>query len=134
MSETEPIIFRPRAAGASYNQIAFGSPGRETRPFTTFNRQEIAEILAVYGRKVAAGEWRDYAIDISRDTAVFAVYRRASVFPLYRIEKSPRHARRQGAYSVVTASGLILKRGNDLSRVLKVLEKPVQVVSHSRAP
>jgi hypothetical protein len=87
------------------------------------------EILSVYGRRVAAGEWRDYAIDMGRDKAVFSVFRRASEFPLYRIEKNPRLARRQGAYSVVTATGLILKRGSELKRVLAVLEKSVRVVS-----
>lgn len=72
---------------------------------------------------VAAGEWRDYAIDFLRDQAVFSVFRRTSEAPLYRIEKTPRLARRQGAYSVVAAGGLILKRGPDLARVLAVLEK-----------
>ena len=83
---------------------------------TYFNRQELREILALYGRKVAAGEWRDYAIDFGREKAVFSAFRRASEVPLYRIEKCPKLARRQGAYSVVTATGLILKRGNDLEQ------------------
>jgi hypothetical protein len=82
----------------------------------------------VYGRKVAAGEWRDYALDVGADKAVFAVFRRTSECPLYRIEKCPRLARRQGAYSVVAASGLIMKRGHDLSRVLSVLEASVRLV------
>lgn len=95
-----------------------------------FMRRELNEILAVYGRKVAAGEWRDYALDMGRDKAVFAVFRRTSEYPLYRIEKNPRLARKQGAYSVVTASGVILKRGNDLRRVLAVLDKHLHVVEH----
>ncbi len=82
----------------------------------------MSAILAVYGRKVAAGEWRDYAIDIGRDKAVFSVFRRASEVPLFRIEKAPRLARKQGAYSVMAPAGLILKRGHDLVRVLTVLE------------
>ncbi len=95
----------------------------------TFSRQELTAILDLYGRKVARGLWRDYAIDLSRDKAVFAVYRRASEYPLYRIEKDPRLARRQGAYSVIAAGGLILKRGPDLRRVLAALEDKFEVVS-----
>ncbi|MGZ5890459.1 MAG: DUF2794 domain-containing protein, partial [Hyphomicrobium sp.] len=96
---------------------------------TTFNRQELSAILAVYGRKVAAGEWRDYAIDLGRDTAAFSVFRRASECPLFRIEKTPKLARKQGAYSVVAPAGLILKRGHDLRRVLHVLEDRARLVS-----
>jgi hypothetical protein len=86
-------------------------------------------ILAVYGRKVAAGEWRDYAIDLGRDKAVFSVFRRASEVPLFRIEKSPKLARKQGAYSVLAPAGLILKRGPDLARVLSVLESRPRLVT-----
>ena len=94
----------------------------------TFDRSELREILSLYGRKVAEGEWRDYAIDFSRDKAVFCIYRRSSEMPLYRIEKDPKLARRQGAYAVVAASGMILKRGQELSRVLSVLDRPLKVV------
>ena len=86
-------------------------------------------ILAVYGRKVAAGEWRDYAIDLGRDKAVFSVFRSASEVPLFRIEKSPKLARKQGAYSVLAPAGLILKRGPDLARVLSVLESRPRLVT-----
>ncbi|WP_046479989.1 MULTISPECIES: DUF2794 domain-containing protein [Filomicrobium] len=91
-------------------------------PTTCFNRHELREILAVYGRKVAAGEWRDYAIDMNREKAVFSIFRKASEWPLLRIEKVPKLARKQGAYSVIAATGVILKRGHDLRRVLDVLE------------
>jgi len=84
--------------------------------------------MAVYGRMVAAGEWRDYALDMTRDKAIFSVFRRATEFPLYRIEKNLKLARKQGAYSVVTPTGLILKRGHDLARVLTVLDKSLRVV------
>jgi len=77
---------------------------------------------------VAAGEWRDYAIDAMKDKAVFSVFRRASEAPLYRIEKTPKLARRQGAYSVISATGLILKRGHDLSRVLRSIDKRLRLV------
>lgn len=130
MSESEPIVFSPHGAGlrdAAYCNAASVS-GRQPPAVTAFNRQELMEILAVYGRKVAAGEWRDYALDLGRERAVFSVFRRSSECPLYRIEKSPKLARKQGAYSIVAATGLILKRGNELRRVLAVLEKGVRLV------
>ena len=95
----------------------------------SFNRQELRRILDLYGRMVAEGEWRDYAIDFMPDKAVFSIFRRSSEMPLYRIEKDPKLARKQGAYSVVVSTGLILKRGHALDRVLRVLDKP-QVVSN----
>src|ERR1700681_4659077 len=88
-----------------------------------FDRRELTRILGLSGRKVAAGEWRDYAIDFLRDRAVFSVFRRAAEVPIYRIEKNPKLARRQGAYSVITATGLIMRRGPELDRVLRVLDK-----------
>lgn len=133
MSESDPTILFPRAHAADGNRdAAAGSTfGKHTQSAQTtfFNRRELSEILAVYGRKVASGEWRDYAIDGGRDKAVFSVFRRASEVPLYRIEKHPKLARRQGAYQVVAATGLILKRGNDLHRVLGVLENGVRLVA-----
>jgi len=89
-----------------------------------FNRGELDAILRVYGRKVADGDWRDYAIDQLEDRAVFSIFRRTSEVPLYRVEKIPELARRQGAYRVVAASGAILKRGHELAPVLKVLDRP----------
>src|SRR6202789_3476339 len=80
----------------------------------TFSRPELDRILSLYGRKVAAGEWRDYSIDFLKDRAVFSVFRRASEIPIYRIEKNPKLGRRQGIYSVISATGLILRRGHDL--------------------
>jgi len=94
----------------------------------TFDRRELDQILRIYGRMVAANEWRDYAIDHLSDRAVFSVFRRTSETPLYRIVKDPSLARKQGAYSVVAASGLILKRGQDLSRVLTVFDKTLKLV------
>ena len=95
----------------------------QATPVTSFDRRELNSILRVYGRKVAEGEWRDYAIDFQRDEAVFSIFRRASEMPLFRVVKDMRLARRQGAYSVVAAGGMILKRGPDLDRVLAVLDK-----------
>jgi hypothetical protein len=95
----------------------------------TFSRRELDRILDLYGRKVAAGEWRDYAIDFLKDRAVFSVFRRSSEVPIYRIEKNPRLARRQGAYSVISATGLIVRRGQELDRVLRVLDKSLSLVA-----
>ena len=89
----------------------------------TFNRRELNRILDLYGRMVAAGEWRDYAIDFLKDRAVFSVFRRSSEVPLYRIEKNPKLERRQGAYSVISATGLIVRRGHELERVLRAIDK-----------
>lgn len=126
MSDSEPILFRPRGAPVAPEPAggsSGSSHGRREPSTVAFDRRELSDILAVYGRKVAAGEWRDYAMDFNREAAVFSVYRKASEWPLYRIEKAPKNARKQGAYSVITATGLILKRGHDLKRVLEVLEK-----------
>jgi hypothetical protein len=90
---------------------------------TFFERRELDQLLRLYGRMVAAGEWRDYAIDGLREAAVFSVFRRASEAPLYRIEKRPALARRQGAWAVIGQGGLILKRGHELEQVLRVFDK-----------
>ena len=95
----------------------------------TFERRELDRILRLYGRMVAAGEWRDYAIDFLKDRAVFSVFRRSSEVPIYRIEKNPRLARRQGAFSVVSATGLIVRRGHELDRVLRAIDKSVSLVA-----
>ncbi|CAN5267029.1 DUF2794 domain-containing protein [soil metagenome] len=90
------------------------------RPIS-FDRTELNLILGVYGRKVAEGEWRDYALDFGRDSAIFSVFRRTSEMPLYRIVKDPKLARKQGTYAVVAQGGMILRRGHDLAQVLRVL-------------
>ena len=125
LSETEPIVL-PLARGAGGE--SHGLEGLARREGIAFDRAELSQILNVYGRKVASGEWRDYAIDALRDKAVFSIFRRSSEMPLYRIEKTPKLARRQGVYSVVAATGLILKRGHDLSPVLRALDKGLRVV------
>lgn len=92
-------------------------------PQVSFDRRELSVILGLYGRMVAAGEWRDYGISTLRDYAVFSVFRRTAENPLYRIEKHPKLRNRQGMYSVVGMDGRILKRGGDLRSVLRVLER-----------
>ncbi|CAN5317729.1 DUF2794 domain-containing protein [soil metagenome] len=88
-----------------------------------FERRDLDRLLRLYGRMVAAGEWKDYAIDGLTDAAVFSVFRRASEQPLYRIEKRPALARRQGAWAVIGQGGLILKRGHELEAVLRFFDK-----------
>ena len=122
MSDLEPIVFQGAA-----RRLPFRPPA----PRVTFDRGELLRILDLYGRKVAAGEWRDYAIAFLRDRAVFAVFHRAAEVPLYRIEKVLGLARRQGAqgaYAVVSASGHVLKRGSDLDRVLRVIDRRLTLV------
>jgi len=134
--DVDPSLFaRPRVAaaaarvapsriqGTAAHGTAHGVPDR-----VTFDRRELGRIFGVYGRKVADGEWRDYAIDFLRDRAVFSIFRRSSEVPIYRIEKNPRLAQRQGAYSVVSASGLILRRGHELDRVLRVIDRTLHLV------
>ena len=99
------------------------SPSRRRAAPVAFDRSELTRILGVYGQFVAAGEWRDYAIDCLDDAAVFSIFRKASEVPLYRIEKRPQLARKQGAYLVVSMTGAILKRGHDLAQVLKVFDR-----------
>lgn len=97
-------------------------------PTVTFNRLELNRILNLYGRMVADGEWRDYAIDFLKDRAVFSIFRRASEVPIYRVVKDPTLARKQGAYSVIAANGQILRRGHELDRVLLVIDRKLELV------
>jgi len=107
-----------------------GAPPGPAAARVTFDRRELNRIFGLYGRKVAEGEWRDYAIDFLKDRAVFSVFRRASEVPIYRIEKNPRLARRQGAYSVISATGLIVRRGHELDRVLRAIDRSLSLVAN----
>ncbi|WP_457646552.1 DUF2794 domain-containing protein [Profundibacter sp.] len=99
------------------------TPFSRAAPQVAFDRKELGVILSLYGRMVAAGEWRDYGISCLRELAVFSVFRRTAEHPLYRIEKRPKLRHKQGMYAVVGMDGRILKRGADLKAVLAVLEK-----------
>lgn len=88
-----------------------------------FHRTELGPILTLYGRMVAAGEWRDYGISCLREVAVFSIFRRTAENPMYRIEKRPKLRLRQGQYAIIGMEGQILKRGDDLRAVLRVLER-----------
>jgi hypothetical protein len=117
----EPIAFsRAEARPPARNPNWGGSVWTAAK--IRFDRIELNPILTLYGRMVAAGEWRDYAIDFLEDRAVFSVYRRTSEVPLYTIVKQPRLKAKQGQYSVIAATGLVLKRGHELDQVLRVLE------------
>lgn len=129
MSDSEPIAFRrPTTTALAGASISSSHSFPKPYPIVAFSRSELSMILNVYGRRVADGDWRDYALDMGRETAVFSIFRRASEVPIYRIEKTPKLARRQGAYAVVSATGHILKRGHELVRVLTALEKKVRLV------
>ena len=93
-----------------------------------FDRRELDRIFQIYSRMVGGGEWRDYALDALSDRAIFSVFRRASEYPLYRIEKNPGLARRQGAFSVVSSGGVVLKRGHELAAVLAVFDRGLRLV------
>ena len=103
--------------------MALESPEPPSRAVTFFERRELDRLLRLYGQMVAAGQWRDYAIDGLRESAVFSVYHRASEQPLYRIEKRPALARRQGAWAVIGQAGLILRRGHELEQVLRFFDR-----------
>ncbi len=128
MSDSEPIILPRTGTPPRKSVLRKAKGGRGPYGPISFDRLELAQLLGMYGRKVAEGEWRDYAIDMLREKAVFSVFRRASEYPLYRIEKDPRLARRQGAYSVIAPTGLILKRGHDLKKVLRVIDPQLRLV------
>ncbi len=115
MSE-EPIV--PLRAGSPSARMASWGAVQ-----VRFDRVELNKILSIYGRMVSTGDWRDYAIDFLDDRAVFSIFRNTSEAPLYRVEKNPRLRNRQGQYAVISASGHVLKRGNELVPVLRVLER-----------
>lgn len=94
----------------------------------TFHRRELDAILWIYGRMVGEGEWKDYAIDHLKDRAVFSVFKRAGELPLFRIEKNPKLASKQGAFAVLNTHGTVLKRGHELPQVLKVFDKALKLI------
>ena len=118
----EPIAFlraAPSPAARTEYSGGYGSTAAQTR----FERGELNRILAIYGRMVAAGEGRDYAIDFLDEVAVFSIFRRTSEMPLFRVEKRPKLRAKQGMYSVIAASGHVLKRGHELAQVLRIFDK-----------
>lgn len=133
-AETPDIMHRAdahevRGTIAEFTRLPPSGGKAHGGPVVSFDRHELREIFNVYGRRVAEGDWKDYAIDFTASKAIFSIYRRASEVPLFRVEKDPVLARKQGLYAVVASTGLILKRGVELRRVLQVLEpKPKLLV------
>jgi hypothetical protein len=111
----------------SAHLIAFDPGGRQLRPapMVHFDRRELSAILNLYGKKVASGEWRDYAMDFLKDRALFSIFKRASERPVFVVEKHPKLRNRQGQYMVTGQDGRVLKRGHELENVLRVLELAV---------
>jgi len=120
----EPIAFLRAPAGPQpARSTGWSGQGEFTAAQVRFDRTELNRILTIYGRMVAAGEWRDYAIDFLDEVAVFSIYRRTSEMPLFRVEKRPKLRAKQGQYAVIAAGNQILKRGHDLVNVLRVFDK-----------
>jgi hypothetical protein len=114
----EPIAFhRALAASGAREQV------QKPLALTRFDRLELNRILTIYARMVAAGEWRDYALDFLDDVAVFSIFRRSSEMALFQVEKRPRLKSKQGQYAVVAAGGQVLRRGHELAQVLKIFDK-----------
>ena len=132
MSTDDPIVsfqFRDAGPGPEVSEASSSGSAFPQARAVSFDRKELAAILNLYGRRVAQGDWRDYAIDFGRDSAVFSIFRRASEVPLYRIVKAPKLARKQGAYAVVAHGNMVLRRGHDLAQVLRVLIKKPELVT-----
>ena len=110
---------QPTAGGADI--VAF--PGGRAPGQVGFERTELARILDLYGRMVAAGEWRDYAMDFARDCATFAAFRRTADVPQMRLEKRPALRLKQGMWALFGEHGQVLKRGHDLAGVLAPVER-----------
>ncbi|MDG1867093.1 MAG: DUF2794 domain-containing protein [Yoonia sp.] len=106
MTSNTPVPLHP----AALEQIAF-------------YRTELALLMGLYGRMVAAGEWRDYGLSFLRDVAIFSVFKHTAENPIYKVEKRPKLRLKQGQYAVIGMDGQVLKRGNDLRQVLRVLDR-----------
>lgn len=119
MSNLQALEKAGRLAGPSSTDLWQPAPRRQI----FFARSELNLILAAYGRGVAAGDWRDYAMDALPDRALFSIYRRTSEQPLYIIEKRPELARRQGEWSLLSGHGPVLKRGHDLPVLLRFFDR-----------
>lgn len=113
------------------NNIVLLQPSPQSKPveMVSFNRHDIDILMQFYSKRVGTGEWRDYAMDMLKDRAIFSVFKRASEVPIYTVHKTPKLANKQGQWSLLNANGLVLKRGRDLKQVLKVLDKKPKLVS-----
>lgn len=121
MADTDSTIVRFSTGNpAAKPAEAVAAPAPEA---VFFSRREFDSILNLYGKMVASGHWKDYAIDSARDQAIFSVYQNVHDRPLYRITKTPKRAAKQGAFAISSAQGNILKRGHDIDMLLKFFNK-----------
>ena len=127
MTDQPELPGRERTQEATVVNLHEYRQNRDPVP-VTFHRRELDAILRIYGRMVGEGEWKDYAIDHLKDRAVFSIFKRSGEMPLYRIEKNPKLAGKQGAYCVLNTHGMILKRGHELPQVLKVFDKVLKLI------
>jgi hypothetical protein len=127
LSDQPDLPGNGRSHGAAVVSLSEYRQDRDPAP-VTFHRRELDAILRIYGRMVGEGEWKDYAIDHLRDRAVFSIFKRSGEMPLFRVEKNPKLANKQGVYSVVNTDGRILKRGQELPQVLKVFDKALKLI------
>jgi hypothetical protein len=97
-------------------------PGASS-PQIGFSRSELSRIIDLYGRMVAAGMWKDYAVEFGRDHAAFWAFRRTAERPEYRIEKRPSLRNRQGMWALINEAGMVLRRGHELGPVLAPIER-----------
>ena len=104
------------------NKVEIIHPSQKIESKVSFNKEELGKILNIYGKMVALGEWRDYGISILKDFSIFSIYRHSSEHPIYKVKKFPKNSNKKEVFSVIAMDGKILKRGNDLSLVLKPLE------------
>lgn len=119
------LIDFAKAASHSAGPVAPAPKPSRFVAAVAFDRKELSTILNLYGRKVAEGEWRDYAMDFLRERALFSIYKRSSERPVYVIEKNPKLRNKQGQYMVLSQDGRVLKRGHELSTVIRILELAV---------
>ena len=120
MSEADDSAFQ---RGAGTNPSPLSQPALPSKPVVAFNRKELDTILRLYGRMVADGEWRDYAMDFDKQAATFAAFRRTAERPQARIEKRPSLRGKQGMYTLFGEHGQVLKRGSELANVLAPMER-----------
>ena len=123
-----PSVQSPASLSLVATNEPDGRPNRPIQPVVAFDRHELMQILSVYGRKVAAGEWRDYAMDFLKERALFSIYARVSERPLYVVEKNPKLRNKQGQYMIFNQQGRVLKRGHDLAQVLRALDPDLVIV------
>ena len=124
----EPALRSAEIIAFPTTPVVSSGPAPKAPEIVAFNRKEMMLLLNVYGRKVAEGEWRDYALDMLKDCAYFSIFRRTSERPQFVVEKNPKLRTRQGQFTVTNSEGRVLRRGHELERVLRVFEPGLTMV------